>query len=112
MNFTENIKKNEDFRNIYRTGKSYGNKYIVMYVKKNSSDKNRLGISVSKKVGNSVIRNRVTRLARESYRLSEYSLLKGYDIVIVGRKNARNISYAEMESAFLHLVKIHRIGNK
>lgn len=111
MEFTESLKKNEDFRKVYRTGKSYANKYLVMYIRRNSTDKNRLGISVSKKVGNSVIRNRLTRLVRESYRLSEDCILKGFDIVIVVRRNARDISYLEMKSALLHLVKIHRIEN-
>ena len=64
MQFSESLKKNYDFQNVYKTGKSYANKYLVMYVVENHSEKNRLGISVSKKVGNSVVRHRVTRLIR------------------------------------------------
>ena len=63
--------KNKDFQIIYKEGKSYANKYLVMYIRENNTDQNRLGISVSKKVGNSIVRHRLTRLIRESYRLQE-----------------------------------------
>ena len=71
MKFSESLKKNMDFQKVYNGGKSYANKYLVMYVLENNLNKNRIGISVSKKVGNSVIRHRITRLIRESYRLHE-----------------------------------------
>ena len=66
MKFSESLKKNNDFQIVYKSGRSYANKYLVMYVKENGLDKNRLGISVSKKVGNSVVRHHLTRLIRES----------------------------------------------
>ena len=75
MNFSESLKKNSDFKNVYTRGKSYANKYLVMYVLENNPGKNRIGISVSKKVGNSVVRHRITRLVRESYRLHENILI-------------------------------------
>lgn len=59
------IKKNYSFLNVYHNGKSYANKYLVMYILENQLLVNRFGITVSKKVGNSVIRHRVTRLIRE-----------------------------------------------
>ena len=68
MLFTESLKKNTQFQTVYSSGKSYGNKLFVMYVLKNGTEGNRLGISVSKKVGNSVVRHRVKRLVRENYR--------------------------------------------
>ena len=71
MKFSESLKSNRDFKTIYGKGKSFANKYLVMYVLENHLNKNRLGISVSKKVGNSVVRHHVTRLVRESYRLHE-----------------------------------------
>ena len=71
MVFSESLKKNYDFQYVYRNGKSYANKYLVMYVLKNNTQRNRLGISASKKVGNSVVRHRFARLVRESYRLHE-----------------------------------------
>ncbi|NLK28213.1 MAG: ribonuclease P protein component [Clostridiales bacterium] len=112
MKQTESLKKNQDFRKIYHTGKSYANKYLVMYVLENDLNKNRLGISVSKKVGNSVIRHRITRLIRESYRLSEDKILKGFDLVVVARVGAKDKSFHEIESALLHLIRLHKIENK
>lgn len=109
MKKTESIKKNEEFREIYSTGKSYANKNLVMYMRKNHTGKNRLGISVSKKTGNSVIRHRITRLIRESYRLNEDRILEGLDIVVVARTGARGKTYREIEESLLHLMKLHGI---
>jgi ribonuclease P protein component len=109
MRKTESIKKNEVFKEIYSTGKSYANKNLVMYMKKNNTQKNRLGISVSKKVGNSVIRHRITRLIRESYRLNENNILEGLDIVVVARIGAKEKNYSEIEGSLLHLMKLHGV---
>ena len=109
MKFSDSLKKNDDFKNVYKNGKSYANKYLVMYVLKNSGECNRLGISVSKKVGNSVVRHRVTRLVRESYRLHENIFNSGLDIVVVARKSAASVGFFEIESALLHISKVHRI---
>jgi ribonuclease P protein component len=112
MKKSETLKKNEDFRKIYRTAKSYANKYLIMYVKRNDFDYNRIGISVSKKVGNSVVRHRTTRLIRESYRLSEDSILGGLDIIVVAKAGAKGKEYCEIESALMHLIKLHKIGKE
>ena len=109
MNFSESLKKNREFQNVYRNGKSYANKYLVLYVLENNSEINRIGISVSNKVGNSVVRHHLTRLLRESYRLHENIFNSGLDIVVVVRKSAAEVGYAEIESALLHLGKLHRI---
>lgn len=109
MKFSESLKKNRDFQVVYRQGKSYANKYLVMYVLENQSDKNRIGISVSKKVGNSVVRHHLTRLIRESYRLSEEHFQNGYDIVIIARASAKEKKYQDIESALIHLGKLHDI---
>ena len=111
MKFSESLKSNSDFRRVYRGGKSYANKYLVMYVLENGTDQNRLGISVSKKVGNSVVRHRITRLVRESYRLHEEMFHSGWDIVVIARAGAKNASYHEIESALLHLGNLQKIMN-
>ena len=108
MKFSDSLKKNRDFQNVYQNGRSYANKYLVMYVLKNNLNQNRIGISVSKKVGNSVVRHRVARLIRESYRLHEELYHSGFDIVIVARVSAKDAGYAEIESALLHVSKFHR----
>ena len=89
MEFSVSLKKKRDFQNVYKNGVSYANKYLVMYVTENQIKKNRLGISVSKKVGNSIVRHRLTRLIRESYRLQEDKFKCGLDIVIIGRVSAK-----------------------
>lgn len=109
MEFSESLKKNSDFKNVYRKGKSYANKYLVMYVLENGSDRNRIGLSVSKKVGNSVVRHHITRLLRESYRLHEGVFHCGLDIVVVVRNSASSVGFWEIESALLHLGRLHRI---
>ncbi|MFT3983144.1 MAG: ribonuclease P protein component [Lachnospiraceae bacterium] len=109
MIFTESLKKNKDFQVIFKKGRSRANKYLVLYVLENSLDKNRIGISVSKKVGNSVIRHRIKRLVKESYRLHENMFNSGLDIVVIAREGANAIEYREMESALLHLMKLHSI---
>ena len=108
---SESLKNTQEFQKVYQTGKYYANKYLVMYVLKNDLPYNRIGISVSKKVGNSVVRHRLTRLVRESYRLHEDIFNNGLDIVIVVRKDAALMTYAKIESAFLHLGKLHHIIN-
>ena len=109
MKFSESLKKNKDFKIVFKKGISYANKYLIMYVYENSLSRNRIGISVSKKVGNSVVRHRVTRLIRESYRLQEAKFQSGLDIVVIARIDAKGKCYKKIESALLHLGKLHNI---
>ena len=103
--------KNKDFQIVYKKGKSYANKYLVMYILENNSKENRIGISVSKKVGNSIVRHHITRLIRESYRLHKNNFKQGYDIVVIARTTAKDRTYQEIESALLHLGK-HLLENE
>lgn len=105
MKAINRLKKNEDFRRVYQKKRSMANKLLVIYILKNKYKYNRVGFTVSKKVGKSVIRNRVKRLLRESYRLNEEKLLQGYDIIFIARDTASKASYKEIESAMLHLFK-------
>ena len=109
MQRSESLKKNQDFQKVYRNGTSKGNRYLVMYVLKNQYMKNRLGISVSKKVGNSVVRHHLTRLLRESYRLHEEMFHSGWDIVVIVRVSAKNEGYHKLKSSLLHLSNLHGI---
>ncbi|MCL2050652.1 MAG: ribonuclease P protein component [Lachnospiraceae bacterium] len=115
MKFSKSLKKNWRFREVYKNGKSYANRFLVMYVTENNADSssnfNSLGITVSKKVGNSVVRHRVTRLIKESYRLHEMMFNSGLNIVVVARASASEASFKEIESAVLHLAKLHKIKN-
>ena len=101
----ESIKKNEDFRKCYKVGKSCADRLLVVYHVKNGLDRSRLGISVSKKVGNSVVRHRFARLVREAYRLHESTFDSGSDIVVVARRSASGATYKEIETALLNLLR-------
>ncbi|WP_066713818.1 ribonuclease P protein component [Clostridium sp. Marseille-P299] len=105
----KSLKNSNEYGVVYRKGKSYANKYLIMYVMKNDLMENRYGISVSKKVGNSVVRHRITRLIRESYRLNDSMFNSGLDIVVIARASAKGKGYEEINSAVLHLAKLHRI---
>jgi ribonuclease P protein component len=109
MIFTEGLKKNSDFSKVYKNGRSKANRYLVVYVAENGSDYNRLGVSVSKKVGNSVYRHYFKRCVKESYRLHEKMFNSGLDIVVLARSGARDIRYKDIDSALMHLMRIHKV---
>ncbi|MDD6793967.1 MAG: ribonuclease P protein component [Clostridiaceae bacterium] len=105
------VKKNNEFRMIYRRGKSIANDLLVLYIFKNRRNKdkegsqyNKIGISVSKKVGNSVVRSRSKRLITESYRLKS-NLKQGYDFVFVARTKLKDKSYHEVDKSIDNLFK-------
>ena len=102
--------KNREFQTVYESGVSFANRNLVMYVLPNELTDNRIGISVSKKVGNSVVRHRVKRIIRESYRLNRDNVKNGLDIVIIARKEAKEKSYQELEQSMMHLYRLHRIS--
>ena len=103
------LRNNREFQMVYNEGNSKANRYLVLYYRKNDLKYNRLGISVSKKVGNSVVRHRTTRLIRESYRLNQDNLKTGYDMVVIARQTAKGQNYHTIESAFLHLIDLHHL---
>lgn len=109
MKHFNSIKKNSDFQVVYKTGKSYANRLLVMYVIKKDSLDTRIGISVSKKVGNSIVRHHLTRLLRESFRLNKHRIKTGLDIVVVARVTAKESSFKNIESAYMHLCGLHNI---
>ena len=109
MLFSDSMKKTSDFQNVYKNGKSFADKNIVVYVWKNDSSLNRIGISCSKKIGNSVVRHRFARLVREAYRLHENVFNSGLDIVVVARACARDASFFDIEESLLSLAGKARI---
>ena len=101
MKYTERLKKNSNFQAVYREGRSRAGYLTVFICRENGLASSRLGISVSKKVGNSVVRHRVKRLIREAYRLNEESFPPGYDYVIIARKPAAEKGFHEIEKSLL-----------
>ena len=109
MNEFKSLRKNWEFQSVYRNGKSKANRCFVMIIKKNDASSNRIGISVSKKVGNSIVRHRLTRLIRESYRLQEERFRCGLDIIVIARIGAKGKDYKDIVGAMLHLGHLHKI---
>ena len=97
------LKENWEFRRLYQKGKSAVGPAMVIYCKKNRLDHNRLGVTVSTKLGGAVIRNRARRRLREIYRLNSPCLKKGYDFVLVARSKAVDGSFSAMEESFKRL---------
>ena len=95
------LKKNSDFRRLYAKGKSAVNPFLVVYCRRNREGVNRLGYTVSVKLGHAVVRNRVRRRLREIYRLNAPQLRQGHDIVIVARSRAVGSEYRKLNAAFL-----------
>ena len=111
------LKKTLDFKAVYRKRRSKADRYFVMYILENNLSGNRLGISVSKRVGNSVVRHRLARLVREAYRLHEDKFNSGLDIVVVARESAcpqkrsdeKPLKCQDVERSLLHLGRMHKV---
>ena len=104
MKFSSSLKLNHIFQRLYRTS-GQANGYLVLYARRNRTATNRVGITVSKKLGKANVRNRIRRRLREIYRLNEEQFLPGWDIVLVGRSKALDGDFAAMEKNFLALAK-------
>ena len=107
VKYTYTIKQNHEFRRLYYRGKSSGNGLLVLYVLKNRNDRehNRIGLTVSTKLGGAVVRNRCKRLLREAYRLHEHEIRKGHDFVIVARSRLTTAKCPEVERALLRALR-------
>jgi len=105
LEFTAPLKKSHEFRRLYSKGKSAVSHCAVVYCRRNGRAENRLGVSVSTKLGGAVQRNRVRRRLKEIYRINEGKLLAGYDIVIVARMRSRSMRFQEIEASVLSLLE-------
>jgi ribonuclease P protein component len=105
LKFTTSLKKNPEFKRLYNKGKSAASQCVVIYCKRNGLSENRLGITVSKKVGGAVQRNRVRRRFKEIYRLNETKLYTGFDIVFVARVKSLDTEYSKLESSIIYLFR-------
>lgn len=103
MKQTVSLKENHLFRRLYQKGKTAADGRLALYVRQNGRRENRLGLTVSTKVGHAVVRNRVRRRLREIYRLHEGELARGMDVVIVARVRAAGSGYRQLEQSFLKL---------
>lgn len=103
------IKSYFDFKRAYEKRKTFGNRNLTLYIKKNDLGYSRLGITVSKKIGKAVVRNKIRRRMKEIYREFEPKIAQGYDLVFVVKKNVPDISFIELKSAFRHILKISKL---
>ena len=101
MNVRRTLKKNSDFRRLYARGKSAATPCLVLYARPNKRGENRLGYTVSTKLGHAVVRNRVRRRLREIVRLNEPALKQGWDMVLVARGRSVNAPYRKLNASFL-----------
>ncbi|MDD4570445.1 MAG: ribonuclease P protein component [Tepidanaerobacteraceae bacterium] len=105
------LTKNLEFKNVYRAGRRWTSPFFTMYIKKNHLNHSRLGVSVSKKVGKSVVRNKIKRRVKEIFRINIDSIKKGWDIVISARPAASSLEYKKIEKEMKTLLKRGRIWN-
>jgi ribonuclease P protein component len=111
MTTQQKLKKNYEFKKVYNEGRYYVEKYVVMYIVMNNSASNRVGFSVSKKVGNSVVRNRVKRLMKEVYRQKAVNMKLGHDMVFTARVGSGTADYLKIEkniTSILKKAKLHK----
>jgi ribonuclease P protein component len=103
LRFSTSLKKNRDFRRLYAKGKSAASGLAVLYCRRNGGSGNRVGVTVSAKLGGAVKRNRIRRRFKEIYRLNEDRLRGGFDIVIVARGRSASAAFRGLEADFLRL---------
>lgn len=106
------LRRRGDFQRVYRSGKSFANRYLVLYIVKSAQAEGQVGFAAGKKLGNAVTRNRVKRLLRECYRQNQFSLQKGYNLLLVGRLAAVPEKYETLEKAFRGLARKAGIWQK
>lgn len=99
------LRKNKDFKIIYQRGCSLKGEYMVMYYNKNGLNENKFGFSISKKVGNAVVRNRIKRILRECCRNNQDKIANGHNIIFVARSKIKGINYWLVEKEMLELLK-------
>ena len=104
MKFSGSLKLNHIFRRLYHTN-GFADGYLVLYARKNRTDRNRVGITVSKKLGHAVVRNRIRRRLREVYRLNEDKFQPGWDLVVVARTRSVDAPFDQLTMSYLKLAR-------
>lgn len=103
------VKREKDFKAIFKDGTSFANRKFVVYQLENQQNHFRVGLSVSKKLGNAVTRNQIKRRIRHILQSVKGSLVEHVDFVVIARKGVETLEYAEMEKNLLHILKLSKI---
>lgn len=106
------LRKNMEFKKVYKTGKNYWNRNLILFIRKNGSENTRIGISITKKIGNAVVRNKLKRRIKSVNQDYINSIKLGYDVVIIPKKNAVELTFKDLESAIKHIYKISGLLEK
>jgi ribonuclease P protein component len=113
MKKTFRIKKNTEFQEVFKKGKSVANRQFVVYaLKRNSHENFRFGLSVSKKIGNAVIRNQIKRYLRQTLLELQHQIHKDYELIIIARKPAATMKFVEVKSSMVHVLKLAKVLDK
>ncbi|OLS02717.1 ribonuclease P protein component [Tissierella creatinophila] len=106
------IRKNMEFKNIYKVGKNYWNRNLILYVKNNGLNETRVGYTITKKIGNAVTRNKIRRRMKEIYRLNFHNIKDGYDLIFIAKRSIVDISFEELEGSMIHIMSIAKLLKK
>ena len=112
MDKMNRLRSNMEFKKVYKYGKNYWNRNLILYVMKNDLGYTRVGYSITKKIGNSVVRNRIRRQMKEIYRLNFDWIENNYDLIFIPKKNVVDISYEKLDSAMIHIMNLAKLLKK
>lgn len=104
------VKDNKEFQVIFKKGKSFANRQLVIYyMEKENQEHFRIGLSVGKKIGNAVVRNRIKRYLRQAFHELEKDILPTYDMIIIARQPTKDLSFYEMKKSLTHLLSKEKL---
>ncbi|WP_026568921.1 MULTISPECIES: ribonuclease P protein component [Sediminibacillus] len=104
------LKKNEEFQLVFKKGKSFANRQLVIYyLAKTGQEHYRIGLSVSKKIGNAVVRNRIKRYLRQAFLELDEQVADTYDIIVIARKPAKDMDFHQIKKSLMHVLSKSRL---
>lgn len=107
------VKKNKEFQEAFKKGKSFANRQFVVYIlRKEEQNHFRIGLSVSKKIGNAVMRNQIKRYVRQAFLELEEEIKPQYDLIVIARKPVAEMDFYEVKKSLIHVLKVSRVLNK
>jgi ribonuclease P protein component len=107
------VKDNKEFQLIFKKGKSFANRQLVIYyMKKTDQQHFRIGLSVGKKIGNAVVRNQIKRYLRQAFHELEDRVLPMYDIIIIARQPTKDMEFSEIKKSLIHLLSKEKLLKK